>query len=138
MAASGDRFAIEHHLDRTALFVSCRSSEWFDDVEQKAFEELADAVTQNSAVEEPVTVFNATFAALVGGRRSGTMADGSQPDIAALAAILNSDADHMRASGGPIAVTRVFTIAASKRHAGRRAKSPGAKSAAKSPRKKAK
>lgn len=76
------RFAIEHHLDRTALFVSCRSSEWFDDVEQKAFEELAEAVTQKSAVEEPITVFNATFAALDHGRiRQLAVARGAEDAI---------------------------------------------------------
>jgi hypothetical protein len=58
------RRVIEPHLARTAIFVSCRSSEWFDDIEQRALEELAEAVSAKSAAPEPIQVFNATFAPL--------------------------------------------------------------------------
>lgn len=73
----------------------------------------------------------------LGGKPTGTMPDGSTPDIASLAAMLNADADQMRASGGPVAVTRVFTITASKRQAGRQKKA-AANPLAKAPRKKVK
>lgn len=58
------RFALEPHFGRISIFVSCRSSEWFDDVEQKALEELANAMGAARAEPEPISVFNATFAPL--------------------------------------------------------------------------
>jgi hypothetical protein len=56
--------AIDSHLGRSAVLVSCRSSEWFDDVEQRAIEDLASAMSARSAGAEPIAVFNASFAPL--------------------------------------------------------------------------
>lgn len=44
--------------------MSCRSSEWFDDVEQAALEQFAGAVGAGQGNAEPIVVFNATFANL--------------------------------------------------------------------------
>lgn len=55
------------NIGRVSLFVSCRSSEWFDQVEQQSLQALADAVARRSGAEQ-ISVFNATFAPLDLGR----------------------------------------------------------------------
>lgn len=57
-------FALGPHFGRISILVSCRSSEWFDDVEQKALDELAAAMSAARTDPEPISVFNATFAPL--------------------------------------------------------------------------
>jgi hypothetical protein len=62
-------FVLGSHFDRVSIFVSCRSSEWFDDIEQKALDELAERLGTNQTIDvEPIVVFNATFAPLDLGR----------------------------------------------------------------------
>lgn len=59
------RFALGPRLGQVSIFISCRSSEWFDDVEQKAVEEFAELLsTAQAADAEPISIFNATFAPL--------------------------------------------------------------------------
>lgn len=48
------------HLGRITIFVSCRSSEWFDQVEQASLQTFANDVARASG-SEPFAVFNATF-----------------------------------------------------------------------------
>lgn len=58
------RQKIEANLDRVSIFVSCRSSEWFDDVEQRALQDLANAISDKAALQDRISVFNATFTPL--------------------------------------------------------------------------
>lgn len=79
------QFALGAHLPRIAAFVSCRSSEWFEEVEQKALDALAVEIGEGAAVAEPITVFNATFAPLDLRRVRLLAADrGGEPAVAVL------------------------------------------------------
>lgn len=52
------------HYHRISIFISCRSSEWFEDIEQKALQSLADEMGAATGSDTQVSVFNATFRSL--------------------------------------------------------------------------
>lgn len=55
-------FGLRPHYGRLSVLVSCRSSEWFEEVEQKALEALAAEMSFARPAQDVITVFNATFA----------------------------------------------------------------------------